>query len=153
MLLLLAIYTGSFFAAEGWSGATPPSRKTHKNSLGNGGWRRPCASARRLDIPAGAGRVLVEHGVIPIAVLDGAPRPCKAAETAARGERRAAAAAQAQEKLDAGRPEEEVLTCVREAAFVTTELVRETVQGARALGLRVVLALYEADGQLRSRSV
>ena len=92
--------------------------------------------------------VLTEAGVVPIAVFDGAPRPDKAQEVADRQASREAARVRAVGLLESGGSDVEVGAAVAAAAHVSTELRVAAIGAAHQLGVRVVVAPFEADGQL-----
>ena len=101
--------------------------------------------------------IMIQYGVTPVAVFDGAPRPGKAQENAARMARREAARASALDAVKRGASDDEVMEQVRKAAHVTPELRSTCIRNATALGVDVIVAPFEADGQLaqlaRSRRV
>ena len=91
---------------------------------------------------------LSQRGVTPIAVFDGAPRPGKAEEVRTRKAGRQAKRIVAQQKLNQGCSDKEVSDAVKAAAHVTPELRYACICSARTLGVSVVVAPFEADGQL-----
>ena len=92
--------------------------------------------------------IFIKGGITPIAVFDGAPRPAKAAESADRAGKRQAARDRVESLCAAGAPADEVQRAVVAAAYVSTDMRVAAIRVAHQLGVRVVVAPLEADGQL-----
>ena len=92
--------------------------------------------------------MLTKNGVTPIAVFDGATRPSKKDEATHRAEVRKQAALRAKAMLRTGASAVEVNRACRAAAPVTPELRQAAICAAISLGVQVLVAPYEADGQL-----
>lgn len=91
---------------------------------------------------------LMENRIKPIVVFDCATRPSKKDEAARRASQRKEAAVRARAMLRTGASAVEVNRACRAAAPITAELRQAAIGAAISLGVQIVVAPFEADGQL-----
>lgn len=91
--------------------------------------------------------LLLHHGVIPVVVFDGAPLPMKADTNAERRASRAEARRAGEAALAVG-DRRAATEYFQRCVTVTPEMVATVMGALRPLGVRAMVAPYEADAQL-----
>ncbi|KAK9791822.1 hypothetical protein WJX73_000964 [Symbiochloris irregularis] len=100
-----------------------------------------------LDFALNMVRMLLDNGVTPVVVFDGAGLPAKAATQQARRERKREALEKAQQAAARG-DKAEAHALISQTVDVTAEMAHELVKHLRTMGVEFLVAPYEADSQL-----
>lgn len=109
--------------------------------------QRVVSSKRYLGFALRMLRLLLQHGVKPLIVFDGARAPMKTATAVERHQRREAEAQRGRELLEQG-SKAEAGTAFGRGVVVTTEMARAFIVELRLKKIPYIVAPYEADAQL-----